>query len=72
MVGLDWPGLMQAGLQVLRLTPADFWRLTPIELKLMLGAEGRGPGMTRGQLEALTAAFPDQEGQGKNDRHTGI
>ena len=33
MTGLDWPGLMRAGLGQLRLTPDAFWRLTPIELR---------------------------------------
>ena len=28
--GFDWPGLMQAGLKGLRLTPDQFWRLTPL------------------------------------------
>jgi uncharacterized phage protein (TIGR02216 family) len=70
MAGLDWPGLLQSGLQVLRLKPEEFWRLTPIELKLMLGAEGRGTGLTRARLDELTAAFPDQKGAGTDDRHT--
>ncbi len=68
MARLDWPGLLRAGLQGLRLTPEAFWRLTPIELKLMLGADGTGPGLTRAGLDALTAAFPDHKGQGTDDR----
>ena len=38
----DWPGLMRAGLIGLRLKPAEFWALTPAELRLMLG-EGALP-----------------------------
>ena len=68
MARLDWPGLLRAGLQGLALTPEAFWRLTPIELKLMLGAEGAGPGLTRAGLDALSAAFPDHKGLGTDDR----
>lgn len=63
--GLDWAGLMRAGLQGLRLRPAEFWELTPAELALMLGVEpGAGAGvkagaMTRSGLDALMARFPD-------------
>lgn len=70
MARLDWPGLLRAGLQTLHLTPAEFWRLTPVELKLMLGAEASGAGLTRARLDELTAAFPDQKGAGRNDGHT--
>jgi len=57
----DWPALMRAGLEGLRLRPAEFWALTPAELRLMLG-EGGGVGpMGRDGLEALLAAFPDHE-----------
>ncbi|WP_371823313.1 rcc01693 family protein [Paracoccus sp. Z118] len=58
--GLDWPGLMRAGLLGLRLNPAQFWALTPAELALMLGIEaGAGGQMTRERLAELAAAFPD-------------
>ena len=60
---LDWPGLMRAGMQGLRLTPAQFWALTPAELRLMLGVDAaRGP-LTHDGLAALMAAFPDQKGE---------
>ena len=32
MSGIDWPGLLRVGLHQLRLEPAVFWRLTPMEL----------------------------------------
>ena len=55
----DWPDLMRAGLVRLGLRPAEFWALTPAELRLMLG-EGAGPQpMRRAGLEALMASFPD-------------
>ena len=57
--GIDWSGLMQAGLQGLGLEPVVFWRLTPVELKIMLGREGLVPPLTRARLAELAAAFPD-------------
>ncbi len=59
--GLDWPALMRAGLQGLRLKPAEFWALTPAELQLMLGTQGsQAPLLSKG-LAALMAAYPDKE-----------
>ncbi|HSF63813.1 MAG TPA: rcc01693 family protein [Paracoccaceae bacterium] len=60
MSGIDWPGLMRAGIHGLGLTPEVFWRLTPAELRLMLGAETQAP-LTRARLEELAAAFPDRK-----------
>ena len=57
--GLDWPGLMRAGLRDLRLTPDQFWRLTPAELALMLGVADRPRAMGRDRLMDLMMAFPD-------------
>ena len=63
MTGFDWPVLMRAGLQGLRLNPEAFWALTPAELRLMLG-QGATP-MNRAGLEALLAAYPDRgKGEG--------
>lgn len=59
MNGIDWRGLLQAGLHGLGLEPAVFWRLTPVELKIMLGREGLVPPLTRARLAELAAAFPD-------------
>ena len=65
---LDWPGLMRAGMGELRLTPAVFWALSPIELRIMLGAEALVPPLTRARLEELAAAFPDvAKGAGDGD-----
>ncbi|CAM3076022.1 rcc01693 family protein [Paracoccus nototheniae] len=62
--GLDWPGLMRAGLQDLRLHPDQFWALTPAELGLMLGLSGAlAPRMTRDRLASLAARYPDAPGQ---------
>lgn len=57
--GLDWPGLMRAGLRGLGLRPDQFWALTPAELALMMGVEAGSPAMTRGRLSELAARFPD-------------
>lgn len=61
--GLDWPGLMRAGLHGLGLKPWEFWSLTPAELALMMGLEpGTGAtagAMTRARLDELAARFPD-------------
>ena len=59
MIGLDWPGLMRAGLYGLRLTPAEFWALTPAELQVMLGADNTRAPMGRSRLDELRASFPD-------------
>ena len=59
MAGIDWPGLIRAGLHGLGLEPAVFWRLTPVELRMMLGAEQAAPPLTRARLAELSAAFPD-------------
>jgi uncharacterized phage protein (TIGR02216 family) len=56
---IDWAGLMRAGLQGLGLSPDAFWRLSPIELRIMLGAENTAPPLTRARLAELAAAFPD-------------
>lgn len=63
--GLDWPGLMRAGLGALRLTPEVFWRLTPAELALMLGDPAGVRPLGRTQLNALLRQWPDAEGKDK-------
>lgn len=56
---------MQAGLGLLRLTPAAFWAMTPVELQAAFdgvsGAAHRGgaASATRADLERLYARFPD-------------
>lgn len=58
--GLDWPGLMRAGIRSLGLRPAEFWALTPAELALMLGVEFGAGVMSRSRLDDLMARFPDR------------
>lgn len=65
--GLDWPGLMRAGMAGLGLAPWEFWRLTPAELALMLGDPAALPPMGRSRLDDLRQKWPDQmkdEGNG--------
>lgn len=62
---MDWPGLMRAGLTRqalggLGLLPEVFWRLTPVELRIMLGTDSAAAPLTRVRLEELAAAFPDR------------
>jgi uncharacterized phage protein (TIGR02216 family) len=56
---IDWRGLMRVGLHELRLTPDQFWRLTPAELRVMMGVEAGAAPLTRARLGELAAAFPD-------------
>lgn len=67
---IDWADLLRAGLFGLRLTPDQFWRLTPAELRMMLGqGAGQAP-MTRSGLETLMAAWPDgprEQSKGESD-----
>lgn len=61
--GTDWEQLMRLGLGVLRLSPHDFWSMTPREFQCAL--EGAGvidPAAVpprRGDFEALMRRFPD-------------
>lgn len=67
----DWPALMRAGMRGLGLTPDVFWRLTPAELRLMLGQGAATGPMSRAGLDALLAAYPDT-GLGECDDGSGV
>ncbi len=56
---LDWAALMRLGLRELRLTPREFWALTPVELMLMAGLDTAPGPLTRARLEELAARYPD-------------
>lgn len=60
MSGIDWPGLMRVGLHGLQLAPDAFWRLTPVELRIMLGTDATAAPLTRARLDELARAFPDK------------
>ncbi|QDY68925.1 rcc01693 family protein [Qingshengfaniella alkalisoli] len=66
---LDWAALRRAGLHQLRLAPDQFWSLTPLELRTMLGAELDRAGISRTGLDALMTRFPDLQKEAANDRH---
>ena len=72
MTGLDWPGLMRAGLQGLGLTPDAFWRLTPMELRIMLGVDNATLPLTRARLDDLARAFPDVKKEPEHARDRGV
>nr|WP_319948798.1 rcc01693 family protein [uncultured Shimia sp.] len=60
MSTFDWPELMRAGLQGLRLKPQEFWALTPAELRVMLGQGASSGALSREGFQDLLAAFPDK------------
>ncbi|MGL5008961.1 MAG: rcc01693 family protein [Paracoccaceae bacterium] len=66
MALIDWRGLMRVGLHDLGLRPEEFWRLTPVELRIMMGVDQATPPLTRARLGELAAAFPDVR-KGKDD-----
>ncbi|GAD57163.1 MAG: putative phage protein (TIGR02216 family) [Limimaricola cinnabarinus] len=57
---LDFAAMMRAGICGLGLRPAEFWALTPAELRLMLGPAGPEP-MRRDRLIELCRRYPDEE-----------
>lgn len=56
---MDWAGLMRLGLCQLGLAPEAFWRLTPVELMVKLGADATQAPLTRARLDELARAYPD-------------
>jgi uncharacterized phage protein (TIGR02216 family) len=62
--GFDWPALMRAGINGLRLRPDEFWSLTPAELLLMLGAGSGSAPLSRSRLDELAQAYPDKAPDG--------
>lgn len=67
----DWAGLLQLGLQRLKLQPDVFWRLSPCELRLMLGENPVALPLNRQRLSELVAAFPDRSMADDADRDAG-
>ncbi len=60
-MSFDWAGLMRLGITRLRLRPAEFWALTPVELLMMLGLAGSDAPMARARLVELAAEYPDEK-----------
>ena len=51
--------MLRVGLHQLRLKPAEFWALTPVELMVMVGETRGYRPLSRQRLAELQAAFPD-------------
>jgi uncharacterized phage protein (TIGR02216 family) len=66
MSGFDWLALMHAGMRGLGLSPAEFWALTPAELRLLLGGDPTNAPLARARLDELLAAYPDTMKETKN------
>lgn len=67
MSGFPWNALMGFGLGALRLSPRDFWAMTPRELAAAqagLAGQAAMPPPDRSTLEHLMAAYPDGGGNG--------
>lgn len=62
---INWPALMRHGLGTLRLSPDDFWNMTPAELRMALEGAGVVTGdapMDRDWLTSLMNDYPDAPG----------
>lgn len=68
MSAFQWPQLMRAGMGHLRLTPEQFWAMTPAELMLMLGHGGGAAPMGRARLADLLRAYPDDPSSSEQER----
>lgn len=59
---MRWDRLMALGLGALRLSPSEFWAMTPRELTAALGPFAPSAAIdapARADLDALMARFPD-------------
>lgn len=71
MKPFPWSEAIGFGLGVLRLSPRDFWAMTPRELAHAVNAV-RGPQsapMDRAALDTLMNAFPDAQHKEHRDGH---
>ena len=51
---------MSFGFGTLRLSPDQFWRMTPRELAAAIGARGINDSIDAAEFAALRARFPDR------------
>lgn len=63
---MPWPALMMVGLGRLRLSPDNFWAMTPRELRAALQVGQPAIPMDRTVLAALMARHPDGTGDGSH------
>ena len=64
MTPFPWEAAMRFGFGVLRLSPREFWGMTPRELAAAFAGQNgprRGRAPRRAELEALMTAYPDEE-----------
>jgi uncharacterized phage protein (TIGR02216 family) len=60
MSPFPWKEAIGFGLGVLRLSPDEFWRMTPRELAYAIEAvRGRGAPLTRSALTEMMKRYPD-------------
>ncbi len=60
MQKFNWAELMRLGMMHMRLSPDQFWALTPAELVVMSGADAKAAAvLTRSGLDALMVQYPD-------------
>lgn len=61
MTGFNWPVLLRIALTHLHLKPYEFWALTPVEFRLMLGHDLELMPLTHHDISAMEALFSDFE-----------
>lgn len=62
-----WKAVMAAGLGPMRLSPKDFWSMTPREFAAALDRSAfSGSPFRRAELHALMRDYPDRKEQGTN------
>jgi len=60
MTPFPWKDAIGFGLGILRLSPPDFWRMTPRELAYAIEAiTGKGAPLDRARVQHLMARYPD-------------
>lgn len=66
MSGINWSDLMRFGLCSLRMSPDEFWSLTPYELMMLGGMDAPTHHLGRDGLRGLMDRFPDnlEDGHG--------
>ena len=55
-----WPRMMQLGLDVLRLSPAEFWAATPREIAAAFPQPSLSAAPARQDFEDLMNRYPDK------------
>lgn len=63
MTAFPWSEVIATGIGRLRLSPKDFWALTPREFAVLAGETRTGPAGAPGRsaLDAMMSTFPDRK-----------